>query len=371
MLVFMLALIVLLPLPISAAYPKHDDYVSDKQSVLSSNTVSALRNSNERLLENRGVLIAVCVTNTTGDEDIASYTRALFQEWSISAGVLLVVDTEAKDYFAVQSMDIDNVLTNEELSDILMGYMEDEFADGNVDRGVYKTILKLDEFLTAYLPAVNNGDTAEIGNAPADGENEADEGEETSGFVKALKGIFTVLLVLIILAVVLIGGLFVAALFNDTAMELFQTYVMGMLLRRNVNTGYAGTTYEYDDRLYGNPAPQNRKNNGSAQNRGYNNYYDGYGYGKSANGKPSAKQRTYDPYYDYAAQYPEKQSRPANRQNPAGQNQRQYNNGQYNGYTGEYGQNGYYPPQNQYRTGKADNRSRSQNRQQQYYDDYR
>ncbi|MBO7225642.1 MAG: hypothetical protein J6V35_07010, partial [Bacteroidales bacterium] len=54
--------------------------------------------------------------------------------------------------------------------------------------------------LTAELPAQSGGDSAEIGNAPAEDEPaEKEEKEETSGFVKAIKGIFTVFLVLLVL----------------------------------------------------------------------------------------------------------------------------------------------------------------------------
>ena len=297
-LLILLTLTVLLALPLSAAYPKHSDYVYDKNEVLSANTVSALKDTNTRLQSGRAVLIAVCVTDSTDGEKIDTYARELFTKWQIANGVLLVVDTGAGDYYAVQTKDIENVLTNEKLSEILNGYMEADFADGNIDRGVYKTILKLDEFLTAGLPAVQNGESAEIGSAAEEEtETNEEEKEEASGFVKVLRVIFTILLVLIVLAVVLIGGLFVAALFNDTAMDLFQTYVMGMLFGKKVNTP-ARNTYAYDeDPYYDAPA---RRNNGSAKPRRqpYSEYdeYENYG----AKRQNTAPRQQYGETYDRA-----------------------------------------------------------------------
>ena len=53
-LVLLLAVSVLLALPLSAAYPKHSDYISDENGVLSANTVSALKDTNTRLQTSRG-----------------------------------------------------------------------------------------------------------------------------------------------------------------------------------------------------------------------------------------------------------------------------------------------------------------------------
>lgn len=346
-LLLMLVMTVLLALPLYAAYPKQNDYVHNTDDVLSANTVSALKDTNTRLQSGRGVVIAVCVAEDTGKEEIDDFSRNLFKEWKIENGVLLVIDLKTDDYYAVQSMDIDDILTNDKLSEILNGYMEVEYADGNIDRGVYKTILKLDEFLTASLPAVNNGDTAEIGNA-SENEEPAEEKEETSGFVKVLKGVFTVLLVLVILAVVLVGGLFIAAMFNDTALELFQTYVMGMILRRKVTPTYRDT-YAYDDRLYGEPARRNTNNRNSR--RTYDEYEE---YSPRPRQNKPAGRQSYDPYAgyeDYNRQYTARQQRPANRQ----PNPRQYSG------TNPQSDRGNYRVRN----------SQSQTRQQQYYDDYR
>ena len=148
-----LLLTLVLVLPVFAAYPQPVDYISDESGVLSTTTKDALASSNKTLFATRGARIGVCIVDFTGDEDIAAYARNVFTDWNMSDGVLLVIDRGNKNYFAVQSVDIDDIVTDTVLKEILSNYLEEDFDAGNTDRGVMKTILKLDEFMTANLKA--------------------------------------------------------------------------------------------------------------------------------------------------------------------------------------------------------------------------
>ena len=337
-----LLLTVLLIFPVFAAYPQPIDYISDESGVLSTTTKDALIEANKKLYATRGARIGVCVVDSTGDEDIASYARSVFTDWNMSDGVLLVIDRGNKNYFGVQSVDIDDIVTTDVLKDIFSNYLEEDFDAGNTDRGVMKTILKLDEFMTANLPATGTtvGSDAESGTeTAAETDKNGNPVGQTSGFVRGIGIFFKVILWIIIIAALAVGGLFVAALFNDTAMQIFRTYI----LRRHDAPRYA-VGNNYDERLYGpRPGQQGRGQNRPAQRRprqyddyGYDDGYgDGYGY-DDGNGD------RYDAY-----------GRP--RRSPNGNREnRQYSAGQYPGQRGNRypNQNGQYRGQNPYPNGQ-------------------
>lgn len=346
-------------IPTLAAYPTHTDYISDPDSVLSDTTISAIKTTNDTLYTNRGVQIGVCITAGTGDESITDFSRTLFTKWEMCDGVLLVLDTTNQTYFAVQSVDIDDTITNAVLSDLLNTNMEEDFVAGNIDRAVMKTVTALSQTMTSLLPdpSAAADQTSEDKDAAA---TEPEEADKPSGFVTFMK----VVLWIIIIAVVLAVAIFVVALFNEDVGDFVRTYVF----RRGPVTGNYGRGQVphpgyYDDRLYGNG--QRNRQNGQRQ-PGYGNgsgYGSGYGpgYGGQQNRNPNGGQyrqqgqypqnrnqgyrqnsNAYDPYNDYEAQYQyqgqsqyqgqrrpqngNRQGQPRNGQNPNGYR----GNGQYN-----------------------------------------
>lgn len=327
-----LLLTLVLVLPVFAAYPQPVDYISDESGVLSTTTKDALVTANEKLYATRNARIGICIVDSVGEEDIASYARNIFTDWNMSDGVLLVIDRGSKNYFAVQSVDIDKIVTDEVLKDILSNYLEEDFDAGNTDRGVMKTILKLDEFMTANLTATGTtvgSDTESTADTAAETDADGNPVNEQSGFVRGIGIFFKVILWLILIAAVAVGGLFVAALFNDTAMAIFRTYI----LRKHDAPRYA-VGDNYDERLYGQKRPQQNRQNPQRRQQPYYNdgYDDGYGYNEY------------------------------NRQRQPRSNGQQRPSGQYNGqYSGQRSQNGYrnapyandpyaeYQPQGQYR----------------------
>lgn len=339
-----------LTIPALAAYPTHTDFISDVGGVLSETTVSAIQTANKTLFASRGVKIAVCITDGTGDESITDFSRSLFSKWEMCDGVLLVLDTTNQTYFAVQSVDIDDTITNTVLSDLLANNMEEDFAAGNIDRAVMKTVTALSQTMTNTLPDPN----ATAAESTATGEEEAPTEDKPSGFVTFMK----VILWIIIIAVLLAAGVFVVALFNDDVADFIRTYIFrrgpvhrGYDNHHGYNNGYNNRNVPhpgyYDDRLYGNQRQQSqggqRRPQGQYPN-GNSQYRQNPQYRQNAGARQS-----YDPYNDYEAQY-----------QLQGQQRRQNSGYQNNGYQNQQRrpQNGAYPRQNQngsYRGGPNQN----------------
>lgn len=285
-------LAVMLALGTAAAYPTHEDFISDPDSILSATTVDTIKSANKTLMKTREVQIAVCITDSIGDAaTLRDFGRALFTEWEMGDGVLLVVRLDdTPNYCSVQSVNVDDVLTNLVLSSLMTENMEADFNEGNIDRGVMKYITALTQYMTANLPDPNAAveevvETDEAGN-PVE--------EEPSGFVKFMRGVLWLLLILFVLVV----AVFILAMYNEDVGDFVRTYVF----RRNAPQPPPYTEY-YDDRLYGNPknppAPNPRNPyNPYGQNAQYSRERQ---YGQ--NGQQPRRQPGYDPYNDYDMQY--------------------------------------------------------------------
>lgn len=343
-------------IPTLAAYPTHTDYISDPDSVLSDTTVSAIKTTNNTLYTSRGVQIGVCVTAGTGDESITDFSRTLFTKWEMCDGVLLVLDTTNQTYFAVQSVDIDDTITNGVLSELLNTNMEEDFVAGNLDRAVMKTVTALSQTMTSLLPDLTATTDQVSEDKDADATTEPEEADKPSGFVTFMK----VILWIIIIAVVLAVAIFVVALFNDDVGDFVRTYVFR---RGPVHQNYPAHPAYYDDRLYGNQngdqgGRRNRNGQYNGRSNGQNPNYNGQRrpqqyqgqypqgqqnaqYRQNAGNRQNQNRQGYDPYNDYEAQYQyqgqqyqgQRRVQNGNRQgqNPNGQRNNGYrNNGQYN-----------------------------------------
>ncbi len=238
----------------AATYPKPTDNVADEAGVLSESTIRQIKTANKTLSIDTKTSIAVCTVATTGDTDIADYARGVFKEWKMGEGVLLLVAVEDKNYYFVQSTGVENVLTNDVLAEIRDEYLEDDFANGEIERGVNKCVVKLKTVLTTGIKAEN---AAEEENSPSD-ENGTGIGGVIVGFFKAL---LYIILALIVIAIVL----FVAALFNDDVAAIVTPIIArlrGKALPTRMPEEY------YDERLYGKPS--------NSGNRAPRNQIQGY-----------------------------------------------------------------------------------------------
>ena len=350
-------LFVTLTIPAFAAYPSHKDFISDPDNVLSDATVAAILSANDALFQSKEVKIAVCLTDSTGSESITDFSRNLFSKWEMCDGVLLVLDTAAQTYFAVQSVDIDDIVTNAVLSDILADNMEEEFAAGNTDRAVMKTITALSQFMSSSLPAPEGTEPAGTVVPETDENGEPVEEKEPSGFVKFMKAI----LWLIIIAVVLAAGIFVLAMFNDEVADLLRTYIF----RKGAPQPMNQADY-YDDRLYGSQNTNRRNPQNPYNPGGYNGQQRRQGQYPPQQ-RPQRPQNGYNPYNDYDMQYRQSGSQRPVQGNPQGGQYRQNPNRGYNnpGYSQNYGQRpqqGQHPQQGQRQPNRNGQYPRSGNR---------
>ena len=149
-----ITVITLTVLPVlAAAYPKPKNNVADEAGVLSESTIRAIETANKTLELDTGTTIAVCTVDTTGESDIAEYARGVFKEWKLGEGVLLLIAKDDKNYYFVQSVGVESVLTNDVLKSIRDEYLEEDFEAGDINRGVNKCVTKLKNVLTAGIPA--------------------------------------------------------------------------------------------------------------------------------------------------------------------------------------------------------------------------
>ncbi len=246
----MAILLTALALPAFADYPKPDKFVADSAAVLAESTVLSIQKSNENLREDYGAVVAVCTVKNTGDESLAEYARAVFTDWKMGDGVLLLIVTDEPTYYFVQSKGIEDVITNEQLKTVRSDYLEPDFATGNIDRGVNKTVTKLTSLIQSGL-AKKAAEEKEMENA--DGNNGTLAG-------RIIVTVLKIILWTAIAAVALFAVMFVLALFNDDVAEIMRKYIFA---RGKKKTDSRIPSNYYDERLYGRSLPE-RTRNGSA-----------------------------------------------------------------------------------------------------------
>ena len=298
--------------------------------MLSESTIRAIETANKTLELDTGTTIAVCTVDTTGESDIAEYARGVFKEWKLGEGVLLLIAKDDKNYYFVQSVGVESVLTNDVLKSIRDEYLEEDFEAGDINRGVNKCVTKLKNVLTAGIPAAKTSDnTTDTANSEPTGTT---VGSVIAGFFKAV-------LWIVLIAVVLLVAFFVLAMYNEDAAALFRKYILRKPDNRRMPEEY------YDERLYGDPRRRQNRNRLPqllAQPR-LRAPDDRYSQGENR--------------YNYNSQ---PRRRPQNRQNGQySQNPRPRNNAQYSGQ-------GYNRNQNRQRS-NSDRDGYSQSYQQNSY----
>lgn len=315
-------------LPVAAvSYPKPDNKVADEAKVLSESTVRSIQKANQDLTD-VGASIAVCTVKTTGDTKIDEYARGLFKDWKLGEGVLLLIAVDDENYFFVQSVGVDKIITNEVLATVRDSSLEEDFAAGNIDRGVLKTVSRLSMLLVSALENTVSDEGDE--NTDTDEETDADENKGTT-FGSVIVGIFKFILVLVLIVVVLFAALFAAALFNDDCAEIFSNIWQNFILRkgRNSKKTYSMPSEYYDERLYGN-RPQNAQRRPNPNNSNANRRPPQYGQNRQPN-RPqsqSGQNRPQNPQYNGQArrnQYYNADGTP--RQPRSNQNQQNRQNG--------------------------------------------
>ncbi len=142
-----------LSISIAAAYPKHNNYISDKALILDDETKDSIAKASNKLYKKRGVRIAVCTVLDTDDESIDRFGSTLFKKWEIGDGVLILLSKNDDNFYAVQSNSLSEYLSATELKNILNTTLEPAFAEKNYSKGVRETVNVLQNHLSNSVPA--------------------------------------------------------------------------------------------------------------------------------------------------------------------------------------------------------------------------
>ena len=224
----------LLSVGVFANYPKADNYVADEAGVLAESTVRSIAKSNETMKKDYGAVVAVCTVKTTGDTPISEYARGVFTSWKIGGGVLILIAADDMDYYIVQSVALEDIITNEQLQLVRNDYLEPDFAQGNIDRAVTKSVTKLTSIIQREIAK------------KAEEAKENSENEEENSTSHAIVTFFKVILYGALAIVVIFVALFIASIWSDTAMVILQNTVF-----KKKKPRYQIPDNYYDERLYG------------------------------------------------------------------------------------------------------------------------
>lgn len=128
--------------------PTSEFYVADFAKVLSKNTEEHIITENQKMESSSGAQIVVVTTDFLDGADIEDYAYKLFNSWEIgdknrNNGILLLLAIGEDNYWCMQGAGLESTLTSGDIDDILYNYLEEDFAAGNYDAGVYNVFDKL------------------------------------------------------------------------------------------------------------------------------------------------------------------------------------------------------------------------------------
>lgn len=161
------ALSLLLTLPVWAqdiAIPKLDNWVVDTTNTFSTTQKAALADRLEAFEKTNGSQIFVLIVPTTGQEDIAQYTRRVYDQWqvgreNIDDGVLLVVAKDDRRLRIEVGYGLEGAITDLQAGRIIREFISPDFKRNEyvagVNRGVDK-IMALAEGEDLPAPVTSN-----------------------------------------------------------------------------------------------------------------------------------------------------------------------------------------------------------------------
>lgn len=161
------SLSLLLVLPVWAqdlAVPKLDNWVVDTTNTFNAAQKSALADRLETFEKTNGSQIFVLVVPTTGQEDIAQYTRRVYDQWqvgrkNIDDGVLLVVAKDDRRLRIEVGYGLEGAITDLQAGRIIREFISPDFKKNEyvagVNRGVDK-IMALAEGEDLPAPVTSN-----------------------------------------------------------------------------------------------------------------------------------------------------------------------------------------------------------------------
>lgn len=138
--------------------PTSEFYVADFAKVLSSDTEEHIILENQNLENRFGAQIVVVTVDFLDGANIEDYAYKLFNSWQIgdknkNNGILLLLAIGEENYWCMQGSGLESKLTAGDIDDILWNYLEEDFAAGDYDNGVYNVF---DELCSEVSMIYNN-----------------------------------------------------------------------------------------------------------------------------------------------------------------------------------------------------------------------
>lgn len=176
--------------------------VNDYASVISENTKIFIYNANNTLLENTNSKIVFVTVPTTGQMSVDEYANQVYRSWGISAigdnsSTFVLLATEDMEYWVIVGEHLSSAFTREKVEEVLLKYMEPDFAAGNFDSAVKNTFIAISDWYTGHY------------NLSAD-YNKAEEKDEAPPAEKKSGGaIWAVVRVVLVVALIFGAGYFI------------------------------------------------------------------------------------------------------------------------------------------------------------------
>ena len=146
---FFLSLLLVLPVwAQDLAVPKLDNWVVDTTNTFNAAQKSALADRLETFEKTNGSQIFVLVVPTTGQEDIAQYTRRVYDQWqvgrkNIDDGVLLVVAKDDRRLRIEVGYGLEGAITDLQAGRIIREFISPDFKKNEYVAGVNRGVDKI------------------------------------------------------------------------------------------------------------------------------------------------------------------------------------------------------------------------------------
>ena len=200
-----LVLLFALALPAAAGVPSRPNgsYVVDEANVLSAQTENSINGSAGSLYASTGAELVVVTVENTGRTDIEDFAEDIYETWNISnAGILLVLSIGEDDYYALYGAAVTSYFQND-ISDILYTYLEDDFARGNYDAGVQKVCTQFENRLRSAVNDLTGGTYNGAANGYADYAQTSPMRTAVSLFARVLSLLFYVIIIVVVISIIL------------------------------------------------------------------------------------------------------------------------------------------------------------------------
>ncbi|MCL2121859.1 MAG: TPM domain-containing protein [Clostridiales bacterium] len=186
------------------AYHPDYGYVADFADVLQEDTIRYINQANQTLSDLSGAEIIVVTVDFLNGADIEDYAYQLFNTWQIGSaesnnGLLLLLVIGEENYYAMQGIGLEQQFSSGLLDDYLYEYLEEDFAAGNYNAGVWKffdaSLARLERIYNIQV----TGNSGSAGNLGQSGTIAGTGNSQRSSFP------FSALFVLVLVLIVMVG----------------------------------------------------------------------------------------------------------------------------------------------------------------------